>query len=194
MNFCPPKPGSTVITRATSIWLANGASCSTAVPGLMASPTCRRGERSGNALPPAARRGPRPRAHLHAVLADVLNERAGAVGGLQVEGVLVGASHGHGLHPLLGPGHHHVHVCGRQAVSESPAGPRRAAPARLPKKGSRPSRLRRLSTTGCPKVMFGTKCLGGRTHSKLPPRRLAPPRAPPASRRGRYPSITSRCR
>lgn len=141
---------------------------------------------------PAARR-----AHLHAVLADVLNERAGAVGGLQVEGVLVGAGHGHGLHPLLGPGHHHVHVCGRQAVRESRAEPGRAAPlpARLPKKGSWPSRLRRLSTTGCPKVMLGTKCLGGPNDTQqVTAAAAAPPRPPPASRRGRYPSITSRCR
>lgn len=41
MNFCPPKPGSTVITRAMSIWFAHGASCSTVVPGLMATPTCK---------------------------------------------------------------------------------------------------------------------------------------------------------
>ena len=40
MNFCPPKPGSTVMTRAMSIWFAQGASSSTAVPGFMAKPTC----------------------------------------------------------------------------------------------------------------------------------------------------------
>lgn len=39
MNFCPPKPGSTVMTRAMSIWLAQGASSSTVVPGFMAKPT-----------------------------------------------------------------------------------------------------------------------------------------------------------
>lgn len=40
MNFCPPKPGSTVMTSAMSMWLAHGASSSTVVPGLMAKPTC----------------------------------------------------------------------------------------------------------------------------------------------------------
>lgn len=41
MNFCPPKPGSTVMTRAMSIWLAQGASSFTVVPGFMARPTCK---------------------------------------------------------------------------------------------------------------------------------------------------------
>lgn len=41
MNFCPPKPGSTVMTRAMSMWFAQGASSSTVVPGFMAKPTCR---------------------------------------------------------------------------------------------------------------------------------------------------------
>ncbi|TNN39569.1 hypothetical protein EYF80_050270 [Liparis tanakae] len=41
MNFWPPKPGSTVMTRAMSIWLAQGASSSTVVAGFMATPTCR---------------------------------------------------------------------------------------------------------------------------------------------------------
>ena len=40
MNFCPPNPGSTVITKAISIWLAHGAKYSTEVPGLIARPTC----------------------------------------------------------------------------------------------------------------------------------------------------------
>lgn len=42
MNFCPPNPGSTVITKAMSIWLAHGAKYSTVVPGLIAKPTYRR--------------------------------------------------------------------------------------------------------------------------------------------------------
>lgn len=42
MNFCPPNPGSTVITKAISIWLAHGAKYSTVVPGLIARPTCNR--------------------------------------------------------------------------------------------------------------------------------------------------------
>lgn len=41
MNFCPPKPGSTVMTRAMWIWFAQGASSSTVVSGFMAKPTCR---------------------------------------------------------------------------------------------------------------------------------------------------------
>lgn len=41
MNFCPPKPGSTVMTRAISMWFAQGASSSTVVPGFMAKPACR---------------------------------------------------------------------------------------------------------------------------------------------------------
>lgn len=87
----------------------------------------------------------------------------------------------------------------------------RAAP--LPKKGSWPSCLRRLSTTGWPKVMFGTKCLGAQERDP-PARRLLPAGpggaghpparslgaaarrdpgpAPPAP--GCYPSITSRWR
>lgn len=41
MNFCPPKPGSTVMTRAMWIWFAQGASSSTVVSGFMAKPTYR---------------------------------------------------------------------------------------------------------------------------------------------------------
>lgn len=86
--------------------------------------------------------------------------------------------------------------------SERAAGPSPAAggaaarsPRPLPKKGSWPSRLRRLSTTGWPKVMFGTKCLGAEERDapahRLPragrERRAAPPapRAPGPARPGR---------
>lgn len=51
---------------------------------------------------------------LHATLSDLLDKVAGVGCGLQVEGVLVGSSCSHRLHPLLRPGHHHVHVCQRQ--------------------------------------------------------------------------------
>lgn len=40
INFCPPNPGSTVITRIISTRSAYGTTTSTAVLGLMAIPTC----------------------------------------------------------------------------------------------------------------------------------------------------------
>ena len=40
INFWPPNPGSTVMTRAISTCPAQGASSSTVVPGLIAMPTC----------------------------------------------------------------------------------------------------------------------------------------------------------
>ena len=39
MNFCPPKPGSTVITNAISINSIYGSNSSTAVAGLIPRPT-----------------------------------------------------------------------------------------------------------------------------------------------------------
>ena len=39
MNFCPPKPGSTVITNTMSTLSTYGRTCSTGVAGLMAMPT-----------------------------------------------------------------------------------------------------------------------------------------------------------
>lgn len=131
MNFCPPKPGSTVMTRAMSSWLAQGASSSTVVPGLMAKPTYKK-THSVSLLPnmclrfiihvshPAfvfATSFP----HLHAALPDLLDEVPGVGGGLYVERVLVGSCCGHGLHPLLRPRHHHVHVCNMNTVSHNTA-------------------------------------------------------------------------
>ena len=39
MNFCPPKPGSMVITRTMSMRETKGTTSSTGVPGLMPIPT-----------------------------------------------------------------------------------------------------------------------------------------------------------
>lgn len=133
INFCPPKPGSTVITSAMSIWLAHGASSSTVVPGLMATPTWRRGTEKATetALINQANQWPNvtlvmwivivsliiweaqsaSRPHLHAALSDLLDQAAGVLRGLQVKGVLVGSCCRHGLHPALRLRHHHVHVC-----------------------------------------------------------------------------------
>lgn len=39
INFCPPKPGSTVITRIISTFFTYGKTVSTEVPGRIAMPT-----------------------------------------------------------------------------------------------------------------------------------------------------------
>ena len=55
--------------------------------------------------------------HLHATLFNLLDEVTRVGGGLQVERVLAGPCCGHGLHPLLWPRHHHVHVCHTNTVT-----------------------------------------------------------------------------
>ena len=47
MNFCPPKPGSMVITRTMSTRETKGTTSSTGVPGLMPIPTWGRGGGGG---------------------------------------------------------------------------------------------------------------------------------------------------
>ena len=47
MNFCPPKPGSMVITRTMSTRETKGTTSSTGIPGLMPIPTWGRGGGKG---------------------------------------------------------------------------------------------------------------------------------------------------
>lgn len=100
----------------------------------------------------------------------------------------IGCTHCSGLATIMCMSAGRPRRQGGAGAAQGPAAPR----GRLPKKGSWPRRRRRLSTTGCPKVMLGTKCLGAE-HTALPaaPRGPSPPSLPPSRR---YPSMTSRCR
>lgn len=50
---------------------------------------------------------------LHTTLSDFLNKVARVGCSFYVKSVLICSRCGHGLHPLLRPGHHHVHVCNK---------------------------------------------------------------------------------